>query len=85
MGGAGTAAAVADGGRPEEYCRRQIIDAIFYLADNGCKWRNLSADFPRFLWNLICPICCPGQWVWPGEALLWAGCRYRAAFARLVW
>ncbi|MGW4326026.1 IS5 family transposase [Nocardia sp. NPDC004573] len=34
------------GGRPEEYCRRQIIDAIFYLADNGCKWRNLPADFP---------------------------------------
>ncbi|WP_067481094.1 IS5 family transposase [Nocardia amamiensis] len=34
------------GGRPEEYCRRQIIDAIFYLADNGCKWRNLPCDFP---------------------------------------
>ncbi len=34
------------GGRPEEYCRRQVIDAIFYLADNGCKWRNLPADFP---------------------------------------
>nr|WTB28383.1 transposase [Streptomyces sp. NBC_00830]WTB35699.1 transposase [Streptomyces sp. NBC_00830] len=24
------------GGRPEEYCRRQIIDAIFYVDDNGC-------------------------------------------------
>ncbi|WP_245673055.1 IS5 family transposase [Nocardia lijiangensis] len=34
------------GGRPEEYCRRQIIDAIFNLADNGCKWRNLPCDFP---------------------------------------
>ena len=34
------------GGRPEEYCRRQIIDAIFYIADNGCKWRNLPGDFP---------------------------------------
>lgn len=34
------------GGRPEEYCRRQIIDAIFYVDDNGCKWRNLPADFP---------------------------------------
>lgn len=33
-------------GRPEEYCRRQVVDAIFYLADNGCKWRNLPADFP---------------------------------------
>jgi len=34
------------GGRPEEYCRRAVIDAIFYLADNGLKWRNLPADFP---------------------------------------
>ncbi|MET7772512.1 IS5 family transposase [Nocardia sp. NPDC005366] len=34
------------GGRPEKYCRREVIDAIFYLADNGCKWRNLPADFP---------------------------------------
>ncbi|MFI6956575.1 IS5 family transposase [Nocardia sp. NPDC050408] len=34
------------GGRPEEYCRRHVIDAIFYLADNGCKWRNLPVDFP---------------------------------------
>ena len=25
------------GGRPEEYCRRQVIDAIFHLADNGCE------------------------------------------------
>jgi transposase len=35
-----------NGGRPEEYCRRQIVDAIFYVADNGCKWRNLPGDFP---------------------------------------
>lgn len=34
------------GGRPEEYCRRQIADAIFCIADNGCKWRNLPCDFP---------------------------------------
>jgi transposase len=34
------------GGRPEEYCRRTVIDAIFYLADNGAKWRNLPSDFP---------------------------------------
>ncbi|WP_246023550.1 transposase [Nocardia yunnanensis] len=33
------------GGRPEEYCRRAVIDAIFYLADNGAKWRNLPCDF----------------------------------------
>ncbi|SUA80787.1 Uncharacterised protein [Nocardia otitidiscaviarum] len=33
------------GGRPEEHCRREIVDAIFYLVDSGCKWRNLPADF----------------------------------------
>jgi hypothetical protein len=32
-----------NGGRPGEYCRRQITDAIRYVVDNGCKWRNLSA------------------------------------------
>jgi putative transposase len=36
----------ATGGRPEKHCRRTVIDAIFYLADNGTKWRNLPADFP---------------------------------------
>jgi transposase len=35
-----------NGGRPEEYCRRQVVDAVFYVADNGVKWRNLPLDFP---------------------------------------
>jgi transposase len=34
------------GGRPEKHHRRTMISAIFYAADNGCKWRNLPADFP---------------------------------------
>jgi transposase len=34
------------GGRPEAHDRRAIADAIRYLADNGCKWRALPADFP---------------------------------------
>ena len=33
-------------GRPEERCRRDIVDAIFYLVDNGTKWRLLPVDFP---------------------------------------
>ncbi|MFC6365383.1 transposase [Nonomuraea thailandensis] len=33
------------GGRAEKYCRGLIVDAIRYVADNGCKWRNLPADF----------------------------------------
>lgn len=34
------------GGRPERHHRRAVIDAIFYLVDNGIKWRALPADFP---------------------------------------
>lgn len=34
------------GGQPESYCHRQMIDAIFYLVDNGIKWRAMPADFP---------------------------------------
>lgn len=34
------------GGRPEKHCRRTMVDAILYVADNGCKWRALPADFP---------------------------------------
>jgi transposase len=39
------------GGRPEEHCRRDIVDAIFYLVDNGTKWRSLPADFPP--WSTV--------------------------------
>ncbi len=33
-------------GRPEKHYRRTILDAIFYLVDNGVRWRDLPADFP---------------------------------------
>lgn len=33
-------------GRPERYHRRAVVDAIFYLVDNGVRWRDLPADFP---------------------------------------
>jgi transposase len=39
------------GGGPERYCRRQVVDAIRYLVDNGCKWRALPADFPA--WSVV--------------------------------
>jgi transposase len=41
----------AHGGRPEQRCRRAIVDAIFYLVDNGIKWRVLPADFPP--WSTV--------------------------------
>lgn len=39
------------GGRREIHCRRAIVDAIFYLVDNGTKWRALPADFPP--WSTV--------------------------------
>lgn len=41
----------AKGGRPEVHCRRAIVDAIFYVVDNGIKWRALPADFPP--WSTV--------------------------------
>lgn len=42
---------VGKGGRPEAHCRRAIVDAIFYLVDNGIKWRALPVDFPP--WSTV--------------------------------
>nr|WP_308040831.1 IS5 family transposase [Streptomyces sp. PSKA30] len=34
------------GGHPEKWPRRQIVDAIRYITDNGAKWRALPSDYP---------------------------------------
>lgn len=34
------------GGHPEKRPRREIVDGIRYIVDNGAKWRALPADFP---------------------------------------
>ena len=39
------ACVTATGGHPERYCRREIVDAVRYLVDQGCKWRGLPRDF----------------------------------------
>ncbi|GAA5120038.1 IS5 family transposase [Haloechinothrix salitolerans] len=39
------------GGRREVHCRREIVDAIFYVVDNGITWRALPADFPP--WSTV--------------------------------
>lgn len=43
------------GGRPEKHDRRDIVDAIRYIVDNGCKWRAVPADFPpwRTVYNFF--------------------------------
>ncbi|MFZ4139070.1 transposase, partial [Streptomyces koyangensis] len=45
----------ARGGRPEKHPRREIVDAIRYVVDTGCKWRALPADFPpwRTVWGFM--------------------------------
>jgi putative transposase len=39
------------GGRPPEYPRRDIVDAIRYLDRTSCQWRALPADFPP--WDTV--------------------------------
>ncbi|GAF48343.1 IS5 family transposase [Rhodococcus wratislaviensis] len=34
------------GGRPEKYCRRDILDAILYVVRGGIAWRQLPVEFP---------------------------------------
>lgn len=34
------------GGRPEGYCHRVMLDAVFYVVDGGIKWRAMPVDFP---------------------------------------
>ncbi len=45
------------GGHPEKWPRRQIVDAIRYITDNGAKWRALPSDFP------------PWETDWPSASL----------------
>lgn len=30
------------GGRPEKHLRREIVDAIRYVVDTGCKWQVIE-------------------------------------------
>lgn len=35
-------------GKLREVAMREVLNAIFYRADNGIKWRNLPSDFPAW-------------------------------------
>jgi transposase len=39
------------GGRPAEYSRRKIVNALLYKDSTGCQWRELPESFPP--WKLI--------------------------------
>ena len=36
------------GMREYKYSKRELLNAVLYLIDNGCKWRNLPHDFPAW-------------------------------------
>lgn len=38
-------------GRPEQYSRRAIFDAISYVVRSGCAWRMLPKDMPP--WTIV--------------------------------
>ena len=40
--------APADCGRPRETDMRDVVNAIFYIAQSGCQWRLLPKDFPPY-------------------------------------
>ncbi len=35
-------------GRPRETSMREVVNAMFYIAQSGCHWRMLPKDFPPF-------------------------------------
>ena len=36
------------GGRPAKYTRREVLNAILYVAREGCTWRALPHDLPSY-------------------------------------
>lgn len=38
-------------GRPREVDLREVVNALFYHAREGCSWRALPHDFPA--WNCV--------------------------------
>lgn len=36
------------GGRPRQYERREVVNAIRYLLRSGCSWRMLPHEFPPY-------------------------------------
>jgi transposase len=40
--------ALGKGGRPGQYCRRDVVDGIRYLVKEGIQWRAMPADLPHW-------------------------------------
>ena len=39
---------VPPAGNRSKWEKRELVDAVLYFVDNGCKWRNLPHDFPPY-------------------------------------
>lgn len=52
------------GGRPEKYCRRIVLDAIFYVVRDGIAWRQLPSEFPpaTTVWAIFARWVRAGVW-----------------------
>ena len=75
------------GGQPEGYCHRQMLDAVFYVTDNGIKWRAMPVDFLLVTWNqapqdasrilrrshVLRRIRWAARWCWRRSGRSWAG------------
>ena len=35
-------------GNRSKWEKRELVNAVLYFVDNGCKWRNLPHDFPPY-------------------------------------
>ena len=35
-------------GNRSKWGKRELVDAVLYFVDNGCKWRDLPHDFPPY-------------------------------------
>ena len=38
-------------GNKSEVHKRSLVEAVLYLVDNGCKWRALPHDYPK--WSTV--------------------------------
>jgi putative transposase len=59
-------------GPNSEYHKRSLVNAVFYLVDNGCKWRALPHDFPPWqtVWSFYRRAKINGTWSAAQNALV---------------
>jgi transposase len=61
-------------GRPRETDLREVVNAIFYIAQTGCQWRMLPSDLPPFttVQRYFYAWCAEARWQTINHVLLMA-------------